>query len=90
MYSYTSVPLNSRKIYVPIEYAKFFEDHPKADWDTNKNDVHCPDHNVTFGAVTKLAPMMTDRDSIVFYEGILHPRTQPLQQLAELELNRNY
>lgn len=89
MVLYVSVPLTSRKVYVPIQHAKFFEEHPKADWDSDKNDVHCPEHDITFGSVTSLAPVFVE-DKVVYYDGVDHPRVSYLQQMAGLELNRNY
>lgn len=90
MISYASVPLASRKVYVPIEHVTFFDDHPNADWDPNKNDVNCPDHGITFSEVTKLSPVLQEGNTIVWYEGAVHPRTIAQQHFTQLDLNREY
>lgn len=97
MLSFASVPLASKKVYVPIEAIRFFDVHPNADWDMNKNDVYCSEHNVSFNESTNLQPLVINTNG-VYYSGIDLPVTHLTSTLESLvlgtkvepELNRDY
>lgn len=88
MVSYASIPLSSKKVYIPLHAAGFFDIHSKADWDANKNDVFCTEHNVSFNETTQLKPIMVN-DNTVYYSGVDHP-VPNLARFEDLELNREY
>lgn len=89
MISFAAIQLPSRKVYIPIEHATFFSAHPKSDWNVAKNDVWCPEHNVSFHSVTALSPKVI-KDSVVYYEGIQHPVLHLVTSFEDIELNRDY
>lgn len=89
MVSYAAVPLASKKVYVPIEVVRFFDNHPNADWDKHKNDIYCPEHNVSFNTATNLQPLVVNTHG-VYYSGIDLPITHLSLALDDIELNREY